>query len=151
MNKLFPLLVFVIFTLQIHSQQTEKVNLELHNYLKSISANEMVPLLVEGDQEQIPEIVEQLNGTVRLKVNNLFSIEIPAQNVKTFAAENAVKLIEFTTASPKSLSDTMLINSRADLVHQMQAPLRQNYSGKGVLLGVIDSGIEIEHPDFQDS
>lgn len=151
MNKLFPLLVFVIFTLQIHSQQTEKVNLELHNYLKSISANEMVPLLVEGDQDQIPEIVEQLNGTVRLKVNNLFSIEIPAQNVRTFAAEDAVKLIEFTTASPKSLSDTMLINSRADLVHQMQAPLRQNYSGKGVLLGVIDSGIEIEHPDFQDS
>src|SRR5690606_3541227 len=125
MNKLLSLLILLTFSLQSHTQQTEKVNLELNNYLKSISANEMVPLLVEGDQEQIPEIVEQLNGTVRLKVNDLFSIEIPAQNVRTFAAEDAVKLIEFTTAPPKSLNDTMLVNSRADLVHRLQAPLRQ--------------------------
>jgi subtilisin family serine protease len=143
--------IFFIGSIRLQAQQNQKFGFELIQYLDTLNGNPNVPLLVEGDQDRIPEIVHQLKGKVRLKAGTLFSLEVPANNVEAFAANEAVQLIDFSLAKPHSLSDTMLINSRANLVQQMQAPLRQNYGGKGVVLGVIDSGIEIEHPDFEDS
>lgn len=150
-NTLLLLLLLFGGTFLLKAQEPSRINLELKHYLDTLSTNSMVPLLVEGDEVELPEIIQEKEGKIRLQLGNLFSIELPASAVEQFAQEKAVQLIEFSTAPPHSLGDTMLINSRAHLVKQIQAPLRQAYSGKGVVLGVIDSGIEVDHPDFEDS
>lgn len=133
------------------TQSTVKYGFELREYLKTASQNEQIPLLVEGDPSQIPTLTEQLRGKIRLNFQNLYSLEIPAKYINTFAESDAVKVIEFSTTPGRTLSDTMLIHTNVDSIIRSSAPLKQSYTGKGVILGVIDSGVELAHPDFQDS
>ncbi|MAY83936.1 MAG: hypothetical protein CMP59_07365, partial [Flavobacteriales bacterium] len=135
----------------LKAQEPSKLSLELKWYLEAISPAEMVPLLVEANSNELSKIVEGYGGKLRLKVGLLYSIDIPATAVEAFSMERAVEKIEFSNAPAHFLNDTMLIQTRADQVQAMLAPLRQQYSGKGIVLGVIDSGIELDHPDFQDS
>lgn len=111
----------------------------------------MVPLLIEGDKEEVKALIKQYNGRTRLQVNTLFSIDIPAKHVKSLANSKQILTVEFNNNYPRSLTDTMLIQTNMDSVIRLASPLRTNFSGKGVILGVIDSGIELNHPDFKDS
>ncbi|MCX7728148.1 MAG: S8 family peptidase [Bacteroidia bacterium] len=55
---------------------------------------------------------------------------------------------------PKKLSllnDTMIVRNRILPVKTGVPPLPQGYDGSGVLLGLIDSGIDFSHPDFKDN
>jgi len=143
--------LLLLYSIPLVAQEKAKYGFDLKYYLTTVSENTMVPLLVEGDQHQVGEVVLKHGGKVRLQVQELFSIEVPASAVPNFAKEEAVHLIEFSLAEGKTLADTMLINVNADSVMKQYAPLRSKYRGKGVILGVIDSGIELDHPDFQDS
>ncbi len=135
----------------VQAQEFSKCGFELREFLKTVDAEYAVPLLVEGNENDLPQLVEQYNGKVRLQLQELFSIEIPAASVIDFSLHEAVKLIEFSRAEGKAMGDTMLIQINADSVMKQYSPLRHKYTGKGVVLGVIDSGVELAHPDFQDS
>lgn len=126
----FTFILSLLGSFSLQAQKHQKFGFELIQYLDTLNGNPNVPLLVEGEENQIPEIVEQLNGKIRLQVGALFSLEIPAENVETFAKEKAVQLIEFSLASPQTLSDTMLINSRADLVQQCKRPCAKTTAEK---------------------
>lgn len=145
------LTIFFCSYLGLHAQTPSKYGFELIEYLKTVEGNEMVPLLIEGDAQQMQEVVQQYNGNIRLQVNNLFSVDIPASNVPSFANESVVKKVEFSTVPGVALSDTMLVHVNVDSIVQKHTPLRTEYTGKGVVMGVIDSGIELDHPDFKDS
>ena len=47
------------------------------------------------------------------------------------------------------LSDTAIIRHRVNLVHQGLGALDTSYTGKGVIVGVIDEGLDYNHPDFK--
>lgn len=49
------------------------------------------------------------------------------------------------------MNDKMRINNNVNAVHGGLAPLNTAYKGKNVVMGVIDTGIDITHPDFKDS
>lgn len=49
------------------------------------------------------------------------------------------------------LNDTMVVRNRIKPVQQGVSPLPYPLDGTGVLLGLIDSGIDFSHPDFKDS
>ncbi len=140
----------LLWLLPSFSQET-KISLELSYFLEDCSPTEMVPILFESSGPLMKEEIEKFEGETRLQIGNYYSINIPANRLIEFSKSELVKRIEFSNAPAHFLSDTMLIQTRADQVHQMAAPLRKKYSGKGVVLGVIDSGIELDHPDFQDS
>jgi subtilisin family serine protease len=53
--------------------------------------------------------------------------------------------------SPRPLNDTARIHSRVDLAENgIQNQLSQNYTGKGVLVGVVDIGFQTDHSTFYD-
>ena len=47
------------------------------------------------------------------------------------------------------LSDTAIIRHRVNLVHQGFGGLDTSYTGKGVIVGVVDQGLDYKHPDFK--
>lgn len=148
------IILFVVLQLSLLTtlaQKSTKLNQDLRTYLKQVDETTNVPLLVEGKSNQLTYLVEQLGGKVRLALPPYYSIEIPAENVVPFSQSEAVFNIEFSLSPGVALGDTMLIQTRANLVQQLVSPLREEYSGKGVILGVIDSGIEWRHEDFKDS
>ena len=145
------LFFLVTVSLIATAQQSANYGFELREYLKTADKNEQIPLLVEGNETQIRQITEQLGGTIRLQFQSLFSLEIPARYLDVFAESEGVEHIEFSSSPGITLNDTMLVHTNVDSIIQQASPLRQAYTGKGVVLGVIDSGIELAHPDFQDS
>ncbi|MEQ8908072.1 MAG: S8 family serine peptidase [Vicingaceae bacterium] len=146
-------LVFVTISLStsLQAQESTKLNFDLRHYLESCSPNQAVPLLVEGTPTVVEQYVESNGGKIRLALPPLYSIELPAAEVLAFSKLEEVKQIDFSLSPGQALSDTMLVQTRAEKVHQIVSPLREKYTGKGVLVGIIDSGIELDHGDFQDS
>ncbi len=140
-----------LFVLSGSAQNRTKLNFELQSYLKTADPNVNVPILVEGHPTALQQLVERMNGKVRLQIQNLYSLEVPAGNVKAFSESPYVDLIEFTMQPGKSMTDTMLIQAGVDSIIRSISPLNMEYSGKDVVLGVIDSGIELDHGDFKDS
>lgn len=151
-NLSIVLFVFLqLCLLSTSAQEATKLNHDLRHYLAQLTENTKVPLLVEGKSPELNNLVEEMGGKVRLALPPYFSIEIPAENVVPFSESEAVLNIEFSLSPGVALGDTMLLQTRANLVQQLSAPLRENYSGKDVILGIIDSGIEWRHEDFKDS
>lgn len=145
-------LVATLFCLiNLSAQEPAKYGFELREHLSNTNPNAMVPLLVDGKPEIIIDLIERYGGNIRLQHQNLFSLEIPAKHVKEFSLSHSLKTIQFSNVPGQALSDTMLINTNVDSIISNPQIFRNNYTGKGVVLGVIDSGIELAHPDFQDS
>lgn len=142
--------LLLIVSFSIEAQEKSKIDLGLSQHLMQCSEDEMIPLLVELPAHLIEDIREAYSIEIRLAVGDLFSIELPAKEVWNFSNEAAIKKIEFNRYKGKSLSDTMLIQTRADSL-LIDNRIKSRASGKGVILGIIDSGIELNHPDFQDS
>ncbi len=155
--KSYQLKVFFLLALLIgaigssFSQKRMDFGFELQNHLENCDPEDRIPLLIEGNGYLNEAIINAFEGRVRLQIDQLFSIDIPAKRIPSFSNNELVKVIEFSSQPGRSLNDTMLINTNVDSIIQMSQPLRSSYTGKGVLMGFIDSGIEINHPDFQDS
>lgn len=70
-------------------------------------------------------------------------------NDKTNSGELDDYFFEF--APPSALSDTALVLYHVDDVHNGIGGLSQSYTGKNVIIGIVDQGLDWNHPDFKDS
>lgn len=57
----------------------------------------------------------------------------------------------FEFAPPQLMNDTMRMHHFVDPVHAGTGGLSSSYTGKNVIIGVVDTGIDYQHPDFQDT
>ena len=69
-------------------------------------------------------------------------------DLKTSTRE--LKKFYFEFAPPIALSDTALVLHHVPPVHQGIGGLGKAYTGKNVIVGVVDQGIDWNHPDFID-
>jgi subtilisin family serine protease len=57
----------------------------------------------------------------------------------------------FEFSQPATLGDSSLLMHSVDKVHDGYGNLESPYTGKGVLVGIVDEGLDWNHPDFKDS
>ncbi|GAB4140360.1 MAG: hypothetical protein Fur0041_15520 [Bacteroidia bacterium] len=141
---------FILSAIILNAQQT-KVPLLLHQKLKNIPASQYTGILVEGNSGLIHERIKLYGGFITYSQGNIHSIQIPAGAVDAFSREDCVKSIGNAPYNMSVLNDTMKAQTRVYDVRNGTAPLTQGYTGKNVVMGIIDSGIDFTHPDFQDS
>jgi subtilisin family serine protease len=79
---------------------------------------------------------------------NIFTAEVPLRQVQQLAGHDQVLYIETASRRP-SLNKQGRISIQADKVHSGTG-LPRAFQGEGVVVGVIDSGIDFTHPDFSD-
>ena len=151
-NASITFFLFLFFCISANSQEKHTViNLQLDEYLEQGQGDEIIHLLIEVKNSQFEEDALNYGAKIKVKQDRFYSISLPISNVRRLAKSNDIKRIDFALDHPHSLGDTMLINNNITKIHQGVTPLPQPFTGKGVILGIIDSGIDYNHPDFQDS
>lgn len=149
--RFFTFLLLFIFSCSAVAQQS-KINFDLQVAIKKYSStNEVITLFVKGNVAEIKKEVLRLNGKTGLSAKGFIKVELPANYINEFSKNNFVDYIEYTTPNLQVLNDTALIQNNVIPAHSGTSPLIQPYTGKGVLFGLIDTGIDLTHPDFQDS
>ena len=93
-----------------------------------------------------PEMLHQAD--VRLQVGNIVVARVPVDQLRSLAGTAGVRRIEASTLRmPTNLAARS--ETGVDKVHAGTG-LPRSYRGEGVVVGVLDSGIDFTHPDFSD-
>lgn len=144
---LFTILLFV--TINVYAQS--KMNFALAQKNRSQSSGEIIDVFVKGDLTTIRSLVEKVHGTFKYSAGNIAAVKIPSSALSAFVSDKKIERIEAYPAHFRPMNDTMLANSNIVDVHNGVAPLTQSYDGSGVIIGIIDTGIDFNHPDLRDS
>jgi subtilisin family serine protease len=150
MRKLLLALV-VLLALPVSAQVKSNVPLSLTLLTGGYSPSEMIGILVEGNVEAVQLAAKKHNGFVMHSEGSISSVQIPAGEVNDFAAENGIIRLGNAPIHMQVMNDTMKKQTRVNDVRNGLSPLPQGYTGAGIVMGIIDSGIDYRHPDFKDS
>jgi hypothetical protein len=135
-----------------HAQYAEKMGFPLKAYLKQQhAADAEVDLFVRGPRDAAAAAVLLHGGKVKMSREGVVSARVPVSRVHALAQEPAVHFFEFSLDKGYTLNDSMRVKSRVNEVHLGNAPLLQGYTGEDVVLGIIDSGLDHQHPDYQNA
>ena len=133
------------------AQHKQKMDLTLQHFLtQDHVAGEEVSLFIHGDAERVGSAVRAHGGRVTMSLPQVVNARVPVSAVNALAQEEAVGYFEFNAAKGTLLNDSMRVKARVNEVHQGLAPLPQGYDGTGVVFGIIDTGLDVYHPDFRD-
>ena len=88
---------------------------------------------------------------VKYEVNNLLFISATPLWVNDALNNGEISDFYFEFAPPTLLDDTTRATHFVDEVHSGSGGLESSYTGKDVIYGFVDTGLEYLHPDFQDS
>lgn len=134
------------------AQNPCKMNFDLVKKSQNRSAqNEQVTVFVKGDVAQLRSALPALGGTFRYFAGDIASVSLPVKSISLLAEKSFVRRVEAYIPHVKMMSDSMRIKTNVDAVHAGQFPLPKGYDGSGVVVGIIDSGTDFNHPDFKDT
>ncbi len=149
---LFSLLFLLHFTNIIHAQEQATINLSLRNYvIENSTSNELLQLLVQGNETIIQNAVKNLGGNFKYSINQISAVTLPVNKIFILSQTSGIKRIEGRHGIGHTLDDQTDIHANITPVKQGQSPLPQAYDGTGVIIGIIDTEIDIYHPDFIDA
>ena len=156
MKKISTLLIFsfLLVNYSSFSQNSVKMNFGAALAAENASMRENnITLLVQGTIPKIQRAVGKSGGRFNYSIGDIASVIIKAKDIESLSREAFVKRIEADNPFSKKqlMSDTMVVHNRVLPVHSGASPLTQAYKGDGVVVGIIDTGIDYVHPDFKDS
>jgi len=118
---------------------------------KLTDGSEMIEVLVKGNVKAIKQLVQANNGVFKYSYGNIAAIKIPVSSLPAFYYSRDVVRMEGKPPHMHPCNDTMRTKAHVVECQMGQAPLTQPYKGKGIVIGMIDTGIDFTHPDLQDS
>lgn len=127
-------------SLDIPEQEREKAT----NLNVGYSPEENTWELIVKYSGSLERIREELNVSVVELLNEYAVITIPESQIDRLSDFEEIEFIE----KPKRLFYEVIEGRRASCINPLQTP-DVNLFGEGVLIGVIDSGIDYSHPDFR--
>ncbi|MFC1568955.1 S8 family serine peptidase [bacterium] len=118
------------------------------NHSLNKESNDNIYILAEGDNCQSAIIQE--GGRIYTNLGNMVSARVPFNAILALAQNSGIKQLSLPHHYHRR-NDLLTTDIRADQVYAGLSPLSQSYTGAGVIIGVIDTGIDITHPDFKKS
>ena len=93
--------------------------------------------------------IESLGGHINTKAGNIWTVQIPIANVAAFTTTPGISYIELDELVSMKL-DSVRKYTHVDSV-QKGIGLAMPYTGKGVIVGVVDAGFDFTHPVLYDT
>lgn len=128
-----------------------QLGLQLYRSLPDLDPNATVSLLVEGDVDRIVARIDEYEGHVKYAYGNIAAIRMPVHAIARFAQAPYVTYVERPVAPPHLLDDMSALHINVDSVWQGLGDLPRAFTGKDVVIGFLDSGMDFSHPDFSNA
>jgi len=112
---------------------------------RKLAEEDLVPVLVEArDASAVEKKIDSLKGRSRRLTDRTLLVRVPRSGLETMAKMAAVDYVEAATR----------LRPHCDLAHGSTGLLREGgvtvpQTGKGVVVGVVDTGIDVSHPAFR--
>ncbi len=145
----FLILIYCTSIFSIHAQNNTYNNSVARLLKHPGQYPSKVPLLIQGDLETIVQITRELGGTYRFGCGDVSSIEIAVSAIPGLLANERILRIEYHPEKGHLMNDQMVINNHVMEVHQGSGNLPRPFLGDSVIIGFLDTGIDIDHPDFK--
>ena len=143
----FKLLAILFFVTVLSYGQNEEIygGIAFNKY-KSKQSEKITDFAVKGDVDKIKASKE-----VHFKYSNgdWHYIRCSSKILGELCQSKAVTQIYFTPSYPAMLNDTMRLVQNIDSVHEGYAPLIDSFTGKNVIIGYVDTGVDWQHGDFK--
>jgi subtilisin family serine protease len=115
------------------------------------AGDEVHTVLVKGNIALLRSSQQQLNYKFNYSARDIASITCKIKDLALLLDQKIISYAEFISSHIRPMNDTMLVRNRIKSVKLGASPLPQAYNGDGIVMGIIDSGIDFSHPDFKDS
>lgn len=152
----YKLIVFFVFWAFISARvvsQTfnQNANFFVQKLVQDSPLNTSVHVVLHGNPLHIKELINQHGDKYKYHHNQMVSATIKVQHIFYYLNSIDVKRLEYSPNSGIPLTYKSVEQTGVNLVKQGASPLSESYTGKGVIIGIIDTGIDFTHPDFKDS
>ena len=127
--------------------QTKEIKPSLTNGTSSI---EELIIFESSDQDLLTtKLWCKSQPSCKYLIGNKFRILSKKNKLNDLEDNPLIKYIQFENQHPEALGDTNKLNNRIIGAWNNSSPLYDSLSGKDVIIGIIDDGIGINHPDFK--
>lgn len=110
-----------------------------------------ISAIIKVDNKSLAQAaLTSINAKVGTKAGSIWTVVVPVENVKLFVNIESIAYIQMDAPIIRPDLDIARKTTRTDSVHAGYV-LPQGYSGKGVILGVMDFGFDYNHPTFYDT
>lgn len=148
LSKLSPMLRH--YVLEEREKEKQTVNLAKIHDVKAKKTITGIPspmttafIKVSGDGEKV---LRQHGGKVWARYGNIYIATIPLNSVSRLSSLPEIQRIE-ANMNPKCTLDSVIIQTNALPVYEGRN-LTQVYTGKGVVMGIMDIGFDFTNPNF---
>lgn len=132
-------------SLMLHQWEAQKKEAALKNGMNA-PADRMVSAFISVDDSKVVDELRKHGVTVRSVLGDVVTASLPLSSINTIAAIDGVKNIQ-AGSEVRLLMDAARADANVDACHTATESLG-NYTGKGVVVGIVDNGFEYAHADF---
>lgn len=111
---------------------------------------ERIVVLVDLEKDADIAELEATGAVVRSQMDNLALVEVDYDKVVEFSNLKAIKTLSIPRKASVKM-DQARSKTGVNTVHRPLGQLPQAYKGAGVVTGLVDAGITINHPNFKNS
>jgi subtilisin family serine protease len=126
-------------------------NAELIRKLENPDPSEKIKVFILVKPSTELNATTLAHTTLHYKSGNIYSATSTLTDIKAIGKQKQVIRIEHTAHKLQLMGDTCVVRNRIKGIHNGALPLTQAYDGSGVIVGIIDSGTDFNHPDFKDA
>jgi subtilisin family serine protease len=143
MKKLSILFAILFIGFTGHSQKTY---LRFEDYLAE-KPNQQTAFTIPNSPKHFSFLTKE-NISIKYQTKNWLFIQATASWMNTQKKNGNIDNFYFEFSKPTALADSAVVRHKVNLVHS-GVNLDTSYTGKGVIIGIVDEGLDFNHPDFK--
>ena len=147
-----PLLIILLLLVfnPVHILFSQQTNFKHAFLLENLKKDDQLALSL-SNRFEVLNYLQQNRITIKKSTSNWVFITISGEDFTKLLSSSISKFLYTEISEPTLLNDTSRFHHQVNEVHLGLNNLQQAYTGKGVLLGFVDTGLDFNHPDFKDS
>ena len=119
-------------------------------YRKDAQGNVCVAGMIKVRPNVDAAAIETLGVHIGTKAGKIWTVSVPLQKIESFIQIKGIDYIELDLPVAPDMDAARTV-TKTDSAHGGYAPLTMPYTGKNVVVGIIDAGFDYNHPTNKDT